>query len=235
MSSLGRFRVRRLAAIGFALTLAVGLLILPSTPSGANPMFSPTPDPGTVPIIYTVNTIQHLVVNAAEATTWPPLIGQTDFVRWDFTLQENITSGKVVVDFKGPNNVPIAFSYPICGTPPPSRSAAIPALGPNVWAGPFVWPVGTPASTDPAVACPITLGDYNTGLVPFTISDAVQPGTYAGTVQVADQSGGVIFKTSWQLVLNRCDPGTPNCDIGAVGVQPPAPPTNPAMTAAFTG
>jgi hypothetical protein len=235
MSSLGCFGVRRLAAIGFALTTAVGVLILPSTPSGANPIYSPTPDPGTVPIIYTVNTIQHLTVNAAEATTWPPVIGQTDFVRWDFNLQEDITSGKVVVNFKGPNNVAISFIYPVCGTPPPSRSAVIPASGPNVWAGPFVWPVGTPASTDPPVPCPIQAGDLNTGLVPFKISDAVQPGTYAGTVQVADQSGGVIFKTSWQMVLNRCDSGSPNCDFGAVEVQPPAPPTPLVVTPAFTG
>ncbi len=236
MSSLGRFGVRWLAAIGFALTTAVGVLILPSTPLGANPIYSPTPDPGTVPIIYTVNTIQHLTVNAAEATTWPPVIGQTDFVRWDFNLQEDITSGKVVVNFKDPNNVAISFIYPVCGTPPPSRSAAIPAFGPNVRAGPFVWPVGTPACTDPPVPCPITAGDLNTGLVPFKISDAVQPGNYAGTVQVADQSGGVIFKTSWQMVLNRCDSGSPNCDFGAAEVQPPAPPTTPlVVTPAFTG
>jgi hypothetical protein len=234
VSSLRRLGVRRLAAIGFPLATAVGVLILPSAPSGANPIFSPTPDPGTVPIIYTVNTLQHLTVNAAEATTWPPLIGQTDFVRWDFTLQEDITAGKVVVDFKGPNNVTIAFSYPICGPPPPSRSAAIPASGPNVWAGPFVWPVGTPASTDPAVfPCPIKAGDLNTGLVPFKISDAVQPGTYAGTIQVADQTGGVIFKTSWQMVLNLCDSGSPNCDFGAV--PPPPPPTTLVVSAAFTG
>ena len=235
MSSLGRVGVRRLAAIGFALTTAVGVLILPSTPSGANPIFSPTPDPGTVPIIYTVNTISHLTVTAAEATTWPPVIGQTDFVRWDLNLQENITSGKVVINFKDPNNVPISFTYPACGTPPPSRSAVIPAVGPNVWAGPFVWPVGTPASTDPPVPCPIQTGDLNTGLVPFKISDAVQPGTYAGTVQVSDQTGAVIFKTSWQTALNRCDSGSPNCDFGAVAVQPPAPPTPLAVTPAFTG
>ena len=208
MLNLSRFRARHLAAIGFALTTAVGVLILPSTPSVANPVYSPTPDPGTVPIIYTVNTIQHMTVNAAEATTWPPVIGQTDYVRWDFNLQEDVTNGKVVVDFKGPNNVPISFSYPVCGTPANSRSAVIPASGPNVWAGPFVWPVGTPASTDPAVSCPIVAGDYNTGLVPFTIPDTVQPGTYAGTVQVADQTGGVIFKTSWQMVLTKPAPTT---------------------------
>ena len=208
MLNLSRVRARRLAAIGFALTTAVGVLILPSTPSGANPIYSPTPDAGTVPIDYTVNTIQHLTVNAAEATTWPPVIGQTDYVRWDFNLQEDITAGKVVVNFKGPDNVPISFSYPVCGTPANSRSAVIPASGPNVWAGPFVWPVGTPASTDPAVSCPIMAGDYNTGLVPFTIPDTVQPGTYAGTVQVADQSGGVIFKTSWQMVLTKPAPTT---------------------------
>ena len=208
MLNLSRFRARRLAAIGFALTTAVGVLILPSTPSGANPIYSPTPDPGTVPIIYTVNTIQHITVNAAEATTWPPVIGQTDYVRWDFNLQEDITGGKVVVDFTGPNNVPISFEYPVCGTPAKSRTAVIPASGPNVWAGPFVWPVGTPVSTDPAVSCPIVAGDYDTGLVPFTIPDTVQPGTYSGTVQVADQTGGVIFKTSWQMVLNQPAPTT---------------------------
>ena len=67
MLNLSRFRQRRLAAIGFALTTAVGVLILPSSPSGANPIYSPTPDPGTVPIKGTVNTIQHITVNAARS------------------------------------------------------------------------------------------------------------------------------------------------------------------------
>ena len=159
MLNLGRFRARRLAAIGFALTTAVGVLILPSTPSGANPIYSPTPDPGTVPIIYTVNTIQHITVNAAEATTWPPVIGQTDFVRWDFNLQEDITGGKVVVDFTGPNNVPISFAYPVCGTPANSRTAVIPASARTCGPGPSCgrWaPLQAPTPPSPVPSWPAT-------------------------------------------------------------------------------
>jgi len=187
-----------------ALALVIAVLMLPSTPAGANPIYSPTPDPGTVPIIYTVNTIAHMTVNAAEATAWPPVIGRTDFVRWDINLQEDITAGKIVYDLQGPNG-PIAGAYPICGVPPSSRPAPpIPAFGPNVTAGSFVvWPVGTRALTHLPVPCPIKAGDYNTGLVPFRISDDVVPGTYSGSILVTDQTGGVILKTTWDLVLTK--------------------------------
>jgi hypothetical protein len=193
-------------ALPLALALVTVVLMLPPTPSGANP-YAPTPDPGTVPIIYTVNTIQHMTIAAAEATVWPPVIGQVSFVRWDITLQEDITSGKVVYNFTGPNG-PISGVYPVCGAARGSISAVIPADGPNVTAGPMVWPIGTPASTSP-VPCPIVAGTYNTGLVPFAISKDVQPGTYAGTILVVDQSGAVIMRSSWQIVLSAPRPEPP--------------------------
>jgi hypothetical protein len=198
------FRGRGWAAL-LALVVTIGVLAAPSTSAGAtNPIYSPTPDPGTVPISYTVNTIAHMQVKAAEAKAWPPVIGQADFVRWDINLQEDITSGKVVVDFKGPNNVTTSFSYPVCGGAG-SAGAVIPAHGPNVTPGPFfVWPVSTRTTSVP---CPIKAGEYDTGLVPFAISSAVQPGTYQGTIQVADQTGGVILKTSWQIVLKSSGQG----------------------------
>ncbi len=183
-----------------ALATAVGVLILPSAPSGA---ISCTPytcgvDPGTGPISFTVKTLQHATLSV-EATTWPPVIGQTDYIRWIVNLQEDITAGKVIVDFNGPGG-PIQSVSPLCGATS-SRTPVIPASGPNVWAGGFaVWPVGTPAST-PVPACPIAAGPYDTGLVPFTISDAVQPGTYTGTIQVTDQTSSTVLLTAWNIVL----------------------------------
>ncbi|MGA7420361.1 MAG: pentapeptide repeat-containing protein [Acidimicrobiales bacterium] len=227
MSNLGRFGVRRLAAIGFALTAPVGVLILPSTPSGASGAIPCTPytcgyDPGTGAISFTVKQVAHMTLQV-EATTWPPVIGQTDFIRWNTTLQEDITAGKVIVDMRGPNG-PIQGVSPLCGAGPDSatRTVAIPASGPNVWAGGFaVWPVGTPAST-PIPPCPIKGQggvSYDTGLVPFTISKAVQPGTYAGTVQVIDQTSSTVLLTSWQMLLLPCAQ-LAGCNLNGVNLSP---------------
>ena len=196
-------RALRAAAALFALTTVVGVLTLPSTPPGASGAIPCSPytcghDPGTGPISFTVRTLQHMT-GWVEATSWPPVIGQTDYIRWNMTLQEDITAGKVIVDFTGPGG-PIQSVSPVCGATD-SRSPVIPASGSNVWAGGFVvWPVGTPAST-PVPACPIAAGAYDTGLVPFTIPDTVQPGTYTGSIQVTDQTGSTVLLTTWQIVL----------------------------------
>ena len=189
-----------LASLAAVLSASAGVSALSevalSTPAGADGPYSAHPDPGTVGIPWTVNTIQHWGIPiAAEVTTWPPVIGQTDYVRYAIPLQEDITSGKVVYTLTGPNGV-TSGSQPICGATP-SGSAAIPGFDPNVIAFPFfgapLLPVNGP--------CPITAGTYDTGLVPFTISDAVQPGTYVLTDQMADQSGGVIWKTTLSMQL----------------------------------
>ena len=193
-----------LASLATVLAASAGLSALSevalSTPSGADsPPYEAHPDPGTVGIPWTVNTWAHMGLPiAAEATTWPPVIGRTDYVRYAIPLQEDITSGKVVYTLTGPNGV-TSGSYPICGATP-SGSAAIPAFDPNVIAVPFFGAPLLPANAP----CPITAGTYDTGLVPFTISDAVQPGTYELTTQMADQSGGVFLKT--QLSMQLQDP-----------------------------
>ncbi len=197
----GRYFFRAgLASLAAVVVASVGLSALSavvlSTPAGANGPYSAHPDPGTVGIPWAVNTIQHWGIPiAAEATTWPPVIGQTDYVRYAIPLQEDITSGKIAYSLSGPNGV-TSGTQPICGATP-SGSTAIPGFDPNVIAAPFfgapLLPVNGP--------CPITAGTYDTGLVPFTISDAVQPGTYVLTDQIADQSGGVIWKTTLSMQL----------------------------------
>jgi hypothetical protein len=233
VSSLGSFGVRWLAAIGFAFTALVAVLIVPSTPSEALPCTPYTcgVDPGTGPISFTVKAIAHMTLQV-EATTWPPVIGQTDFIRWNTNLQENITGGNVIVDFDGPGG-PIQSTTPVCGATN-SRSPVIPASGPNVWAGGFVvWPVGTPASTA-IPPCPINAGQYDTGLVPFTIPDSVQPGTYTGTIQITDQTGSTVLLTGWQIALlppttttlsssaNPSVVGQPTTFMATVAPVPPA-------------
>ena len=127
---------RRLAAIGFAFATMVGVLILPATPSVAFPCmpYMCGYDPGTVPIQWKVLTMQHMT-GQVEATTWPPVIGQTDFIRWNIHLQEDITAGRLIYALTGPNGV-TEGSGPMCGAVP-SGSETIPSFDPNLIAVPF--------------------------------------------------------------------------------------------------
>ncbi len=185
-----------MAAIGFALATMAGVLTLPATPAGAFPCTPYTCgyDPGTVPIQWTVHTMQHMT-GQVEATTWPPVIGQTDFIRWNVHLQEDISTGKLFYSLTGPNGR-TESSGPICGAVP-SGSETIPSFDPNLIAVPFfgvpVLPVNAP--------CPITAGSYDTGLVPFTIPRDVQPGTYVLQVQMTDQTSSTVLLADLSMSL----------------------------------
>ena len=49
--------------------------------------------------------------------------------------------------------------------------------------------------------CPITAGSYDTGLVPFTISRVVQPGTYVLRVQMTDQTSSTVLLADLSMSL----------------------------------
>ena len=103
-------------------------------------------------------------------------------------LQEDITSGKLLVDMKINNVIPFSFSCPICGA---NCTFDIPVIK-------------TPV-TFPMPPCPIKAVTIPSKAKSFTLPDKNPLGVAAsvsGTVQVADQSGSVIFKLSLNAKLS---------------------------------
>jgi len=139
----------------------------------------------------TINTIAHATGSAAFdkgcAATDPY---GSNKCTWDWkeaitasyqgALQEDITSGKLVVDLKINNVIPFSFSCPICGA---NCTFEIPIIKkPETIKMP---PCPIKATTIPPTKTPFTLPDKN----PLGIAASV-----SGTVQIADQSGAVMFK-----------------------------------------
>jgi hypothetical protein len=172
----------------------------------------------------TVNTIQHIVANltfdqgctisdpfGSNGCTWT--WAEPVAVTYSGALQEDITSGKLVVNLQLTDTIhgttPFPFSCPICGADctilnpfsAASETFAMPAC-----------PIH--AMTIPVTTTPFTLPrsphDAIPAAVPAALRSAIEnvfaelsaPASVAGTVQLADQSGGVIFKVSiaaeWQ-------------------------------------
>jgi hypothetical protein len=164
----------------------------PRTMTTLMPEFA-QPNAGGVYFDRTVNTIQHITgavtfdkgctasdPYGSNKCTWDWKTGATVTVAG--ALQEDITSGKLVVDLKINNVIPFSFSCPICGA---NCTFEIPIIKkPETFAMP---PCPIKAVTIPSKSIPFTLPDKN----PLGISASV-----SGTVQIADQSGGVIFKLS---------------------------------------
>ena len=103
-------------------------------------------------------------------------------------LQEDITTGKLVVDLKLNNVIPFSFSCPLCGA---NCTFEIPVIKtPVSFAMP---PCPIKAVTIPSKSKAFTLPDKN----PLGVAASV-----AGTVQIADQTGSVIFKVSLNAKLS---------------------------------
>ena len=183
------FVLVRLTMALFALATAVGVLILPSAPSGAN-----TCNPyGCIGLQVKVLSHMTFVENAAK---WPPVIGQPDTLSFSGALQEDITSGKVSYTLTGPNGV-TSETYPICGATP-SGSQPIPSFDPNLIAVPFFL---IPSFFPEDASCPIMANTVPPTKVPFTIPSTVQPGSYDLSVVVTDQTGAVILSTELPMDL----------------------------------
>jgi hypothetical protein len=172
----------------------------------------------------TVNTIQHIVANLTFdqgctisdpygsngcTWTWAEPVEAT----YAGALQEDVTSGKLVGNLQLTDTIhgttPFPFSCPICGADctilnpfsAASETFAMPAC-----------PIH--AMTIPVTTTPFTLPKSPHDAIPAGVPAALRsaidnvfaelsvPASVAGTVQLADQSGGVIFKVTlaaeWQ-------------------------------------
>lgn len=166
-------------------------LVLPDAPVVTSLMPEFAVPNGGVYFDRTINTIQHLTGSVSfdkgctasdpygsNKCTWNWKDAIT--VAYQGALQEDITSGKLVVDLKINNVIPFSFSCPLCGA---NCTFEIPIIKkPETIKMP---PCPIKAANIPATKTPFTLPDKN----PLGIGASV-----AGTVQIADQSGGVIFK-----------------------------------------
>ncbi len=172
----------------------------------------------------TVNTIQHIDANVAfdqgctksdpygsSGCTWT--WAEPVAVAYSGALQEDVTSGKVVVNLQLTDTIhgttPFLFSCPICGADctivnPFSASSAtfampacpIHAMTVPVTTTPFTLP------RSPQDAIPAAVPAALRGAIENVFAELSVPASVAGTVQLADQSGGVIFKVTiaagWQ-------------------------------------
>src|SRR5579863_2780003 len=172
----------------------------------------------------TVNTIQHIVANLTfdqGCTTSDPY--GSNGCTWTWAepvavtgagaLQEDVTRGKLVVNLQLTDTIhgttPFSFSCPICGAnctilnpfSAASETFAMPACP--------IHAMTIPVTTTP-FALPRSPHDAIPAAVPAALRSAIEnvfaelsvPASVAGQVQLADQSGGVIFKvtiaTEWQ-------------------------------------
>jgi hypothetical protein len=109
-------------------------------------------------------------------------------VTFQGALQEDITSGKLVVDAKINNVIPFTFSCPICGA---NCTIEIPIIKkPETFAMP---PCPIKAVTIPSKITHVTLPDKNPLGLAVTVT---------GTVQIADQTGSVIAKLELNAKLS---------------------------------
>jgi hypothetical protein len=167
----------------------------------------------------TVNTIQHIVANltfdqgctktdpyGSNGCTWT--WAQPVAVASSGALQEDITSGKFVVDLQLTDTIhgttPFAVSCPICGADctilnpfsAASETLAMPACP--------IQAMTIPVTTTP-FSLPRSPHDAIPAAVPAALRSAIEdvfgelsvPASVAGTVQIADQSNGVIFKVTF--------------------------------------
>jgi hypothetical protein len=172
----------------------------------------------------TVNTIQHLVANlsfdqgctksdpyGSNACTWTWAAPVA--VAFSGALQEDITSGKVVGNLELTDTIhgttPFAFSCPICGADctilnpfsAASETFAMPACPIHAMTIPVTITPFTPPRS-PHDAIPAAVPAALRSAIENVFAELSVPASVAGTVQLADQSGGVIFKVSiaaeWQ-------------------------------------